>query len=372
MDRPTEFIPRPDETEYIHRVEPDYPTTDPDDYSARRGSFDGLGGNGVNGMNGRGRDFDDTVVGANDLTMVHPLDTSLLTANRMAHVDQPDDRPPVRVKDTGRTALRVIGEVLITLGMVVLLFVVYEVYITNIFSAQKQANATSALDKEWGSDTVTGGAGPQRSNHFAVADGHGIAKLYIPALGHDFHFTVIEGITPDDLAIGPGHYPGSALPGQPGDFAVAGHRVGMGAPFDDLGLVQSCDAIVIETQSDWYVYRTLPMSGEVAGWAGGKGLTNHCAGPNGDGKVQPLTGLYTKTVGQEIVLPSEGDVVAPVPHHPNAQLSAGQEVSLLTLTTCNPKFSAAQRMIVHAVLVKDWQKDPANANQTPPELKETS
>ncbi len=350
-------------------MEPDYPTTDPDDYSARHGSFDGptvginaVNGNGVNGV----------VPGADDLTVVHPLDRSLLTANRMAHVDQPDDRPPAAEKDTGRTVLRTIGEVLITAGMVVLLFVVYELYITNIFSAQKQANATSALDKEWGADTVTAGAGPQRSNHFGVTDGHGIAKLYIPALGQDFHFTVIEGITTDDLAIGPGHYPGSALPGQPGDFAVAGHRVGQGAPFDDLGLVQSCDAIVIETQSDWYVYRMLPMSGEVAGWADGKGRTNHCAGPNGDGKVEPLTGLYSRTVGQEIVLPSEGDVVAPVPHHPSARLSAGQMASLLTLTTCNPKFSAAQRMIVHAVLVKDWQKDPANANQTPPELKETS
>ena len=129
---------------------------------------------------------------------------------------------------------------------------------------------------------------------------------------------------------------------------------------------------VLNTQSDWYVYRLLPMSGEAASWATGKGKTTQCTGPNGEGKVQPLTGLYAKTVGQEIVLPTEGDVVAPVPHYPGAQLSAGQEVSLLTLTTCNPKFSAAQRMILHAVLVKDWKKDPANPNQTPPELKETT
>jgi len=284
----------------------------------------------------------------------------------------PTDRPPVAQQETGRTVMRTLGEVLITLGMVVLLFVVYELYITNIFSAQKQANATSTLDHEW--DTVPGApaAGQQRVDHYDLTDGHGIAKLYIPALGHDYHFTVIEGVTQPDLAIGPGHYPGTALPGQPGDMAIAGHRVGQGAPFDDLGLVQSCDAIVIETQTDWYVYRTLPMANEVGSWSTTKAPTSQCSGPDGEGKVAPLTGLYAKTVGQEIVLPTEADVVAPVPHHPNANLSAGQEVSLLTLTTCNPKFSAAQRMIVHAVLTKDWKKDPAHPDDTPPELKETT
>lgn len=279
--------------------------------------------------------------------------------------DQPPVAPP---RERGRTTLRTMGEVLITAGMVVLLFVVYELYVTDIFSAQKQASATTALNKEW--DTV--GAGPARTNHYDLTDGSGIAKLYIPAFGQDYVFTVIEGTSPADLAIGPGHYPGSALPGQPGDFAVAGHRVGEGAPFDDLGLLSSCDSILIENQTDWYVYRVLPMSGEVSGWAGGQGKTAQCAGPNGEAPVQPLGGLYAQTVGREIVLPTEGDVVAPVPHHPGAQVSAGQQAALLTLTTCNPKFSAAQRMIIHAILVKDWKKDAGNPDKMPPEMKETS
>jgi sortase (surface protein transpeptidase) len=252
--------------------------------------------------------------------------------------------------------------------MVVLLFVVYELYVTNIFAAQKQANATTSLNQEW--DTV--GAGPQRTPHYDLADGHGIAKLYIPAFGQDYVFTVVEGTTQADLAIGPGHYVGSALPGQPGNFAVAGHRVGEGAPFDDLGLVRSCDAIVIETSTDWYVYRMLPLSGELANWSTGQGRTAHCDGPNGEAKVRPLGGMYQQTVGREIVLPSEGDVIAPIPHHYGAKVSEGQEASLLTLTTCTPKFSAAQRMILHAVLVKDWKKNAADATKLPPEMKETS
>jgi sortase (surface protein transpeptidase) len=277
-------------------------------------------------------------------------------------------RPPVAPrKETSRTVVRTAGEVLLTLGMVVLLFVVYQLYITNIFSAQKQASVTNQLNQEW--DTVIG---PQRTNHYDLADGNGIAKLYIPSFGQDYVYTIVEGTTDDDLAKGPGHYVGSALPGARGDFAVAGHRVSHGAPFSDLGNLSSCDAIVIESEADWYVYRVLPMSNEVAGWADGRGKTQQCSGPDGEAKVQPLTGSYTQTVGREIVLPTEGDVVAPVPHHYGLSLPANQLVPLLTLTTCNPKFSATQRMIVHAVLVKDWKKDSADPTKVPPEMRETT
>ena len=308
--------------------------------------------------------------------------------------DYPDDEPEKETRPPalagkgggGRTAVRTIGELCLTAGLVVLLFVVYEVYITNIFSAQKQNTATQALNKQW--DT----AGAARSNHFNVADGQGVAKMFIPALGADYEFTIIEGTTQADLAIGPGHYTGTAMPGQPGNFAVAGHRVGEGDPFNDIDLVQPCDAIVVETQSDWYVYRMLPLAGQRDSW--NPASNPLCNGPDGDAKVQPLGGQYSKTNGQEIVLPTEGDVIAPVPHCANISLSssqsssssdsdvvtapagcansisAGQEASLMTMTTCNPKFSDVQRLIVHAVLVKDWQKDPAHPNYTPPELKE--
>lgn len=324
QERPTEFIPRV--------REPRFPTADPD--SAFGGDL------------------------AESGTLTQVLDP----------VAEP--AAPAAPKSRTRTALRTFGEILITAGMVVLLFLVYQLYVTNIFSAQKQASATTSLDKEW--DTVGGGNGPARSNHYDVVDGHGLAKLYIPALGQDYKFTIVEGTTQDDLAIGPGHYSDSALPGQPGDFSVAGHRVGQGAPFNDLDLVHSCDALIVETQTHFFVYRMLPNKDEIPTWATGKGTDPHCSGANGEAKVNPLGGLYTKTFGQEIVLPSQADVVAPIPHEPNAQVSPAQEASLLTLTTCNPKFSSAQRLILHAVLVKDWAKNPATPNQLPPEMKETS
>lgn len=277
--------------------------------------------------------------------------------------DQDPGAPqPRRPTPMAERVSNAIGEALITLGLVVLLFVVYELYITDLFAAGKQSSATDALDSEWNG----------RSTHFDLAEGHGIAKMYIPALGADYHFTIIEGTSLDDLAIGPGHYIGTALPGQPGDFAVAGHRVGQGAPFNDLDLVASCDAIIVETQTDWYVYRMLPKTSEVVGWAQGKGAQPQCAGVNGEASVTPLTGVYSKTPGQEIVLPTAGEVVDTVPHVPNATITTKQELSLMTLTTCNPKYSASQRLIIHAILVKDWKKDPSRPNEMPPEMQETS
>jgi len=275
----------------------------------------------------------------------------------------PPEPEPRRRLSTVERVSNAIGEGLITIGLVVLLFVFYELYVTDLFAANEQASATDALNSEWSG----------RSTHFDLTEGHGIAKMYIPALGADYHFTIIEGTSLADLAIGPGHYIGTALPGQPGDFAVAGHRVGQGAPFNDLGLVSSCDAIIVETQTDWFVYRMLPETNEVAGWAQGKGAQPQCSGANdGEAPVEPLTGVYSKTPGQEIVLPTAGDVVDTVPHVPNATITAQQERSLMTLTTCNPKYSATQRLIIHAILVKDWKKDPNHPNMVPPEMQETS
>lgn len=275
--------------------------------------------------------------------------------------DEPFDSPPP--KDTARTVVRTFGELFITAGLVILLFVVYEVYWTDLISAGKQNQATSSLDTKWKDQDTVGG--PQRATHYDLADGQGFAKIYVPALGADYHFTIVEGTTDADLDIGPGHYVGSALPGQPGDFAVAGHRVGKGAPFNDLDLIGSCDAIVVETVTDWFVYRMLPTSDEVNGWAAGKGAQPQCKG------VAPLGGPYAGLVGQETVLPSQGDVIAAVPHKAELQVPAGQEVSLMTLTTCTPKFSASHRLILHAVLTNQYAKDPKNPDKAPPELKET-
>jgi sortase (surface protein transpeptidase) len=252
------------------------------------------------------------------------------------------------------------GELLVTAGVVVLLFVVYQLYITSLFSAHKQSTASTTMQKAWHNPRVT---------HVDPTDGTGMAKLYIPALGADYHFTVVQGTSESDLAIGPGHYTGTALPGRPGNFAVAGHRVGKGAPFNDLDLVASCDSIVVETAHDWYVYRTLPMPGEVDGWSTGRGAARLCSGPGGSSPVKPLHGRYSETPGRAVVAPSERDVIDPVPHHPGARPGT-KDPRLITLTTCTPKFSAAKRLILHGVLTAQYPKDSAHPDRIPPALKE--
>ncbi|MFC6088373.1 class E sortase [Saccharothrix lopnurensis] len=265
------------------------------------------------------------------------------------HEGDRDDRPALLPDTPGRKAVRAFGETLITLGLVILLFVVYEVYVTDLISAGKQDNATQALDDQWNANTVEA-PDQRREAKYDLLDGQAFAKLYIPVFGPDYKFSVVEGTTDKDLEIGPGHYKDTALPGEPGNFSVAGHRVGKGAPFNDLDLLSSCDAIVVETQTQWFVYRVLPMTDELGAWAG-RQVDPKCQ------KVSPLGAPYDKTFGQEIVLPTQGEVIAPVPYF-EGELPAAQQASLMTLTTCHPRFSDKQRLIVHAVLADSYPKAP--------------
>lgn len=245
--------------------------------------------------------------------------------------------PPHGRPDRARTAIRGLGELLLTAGLVVLLFVFYEAYFTNWSSAEKQREATAKLDDTWHNG---------RGRADQPVKGAGFAKLYVPAFGPDFVFTVLEGTDPDTLTAGPGHYLGTADPGQLGNFAVAGHRVGKGSPFNSLDELSSCDAIVVETADHWYVYRVLPLQGELADWATGKGRQPQCR------DVEPLPGRYANVVGKTVVLPSQVDVIAPVPGHPGRAATD----RLITLTTCHPQFSASERLIVHGVLVASYRK----------------
>jgi len=273
-------------------------------------------------------------------------------------------------RGVGRSLIRGFGELLITLGVVVLLFVVYEVYVTDLFGERKQAAATTAVDRVWAQSQETATVVAQAPQEMATDPqqrvptydtvlGEGFAKLRIPVLGADYVFTVVEGTDPDDLYIGPGHYSETQLPGEQGNFAVAGHRVSKGSPFNDLGLLNSCDAVVVETQDDWFVYRVLPMAEEEAAWAATPRA--HCAG------VQVQTGVYSGVYGREITLPSDYAQVLPVPTVLSTTVPPDAK-RLITLTTCHPQFSDAERMIIHGVLVASYAKAPG---YLPPELTET-
>jgi sortase A len=221
--------------------------------------------------------------------------------------------------------LRGVGQTLITAGLVILLFVVYEVWVTNIFAHQKQVEVRNALTQEWaqGDDPLVTATLPG-STQSTIPTGTGIANIYIPRLGDDYHFTIVEGTNASDLDKGPGHYSGTALPGEMGNFSVAGHRVGKGEPFLNLDQLVPGDAVVIETAKDWYVYRVL-----------GDTASGNLSTPTTEG-----------VVGREIVDPSDVGVILPVPNTRGVTPTA----ALLTLTTCHPKVTANKRMIIHANL----------------------
>jgi sortase (surface protein transpeptidase) len=237
-------------------------------------------------------------------------------------------------RDIGRTVIRGLGQTLITFGLVCLLFVVYELWVTDLFAGREQSHLSQEIHQEWAdSPTVEPApadpsqpAAPFTPAAIQVSVGRPFAVLHIPRLagGDGFSRVVVEGVAQTQLAQGPGHYIGTAMPGQPGNASFAGHRVGRGSPFLDLGELRPGDPIVVETADAWFTYRVL-----------------------GDPATGSFTGDPSGIPGQEIVLPTQLSVISPTPGGPAAGPATG---AYLTLTTCHPKFSARQRLIIHARL----------------------
>jgi len=227
----------------------------------------------------------------------------------------------VSVGDVVRTLLRGTGQTLITLGVVVLLFCVYELKVTNLYTAQAQDQLDERLLREW--DTPQPLSAPN-AKPVAAELGEGWAVLRIPALERDYRQIVVKGVGVEELKRGPGHYPGTAEAGELGNVVVSGHRTTYGAPFERFGEITPGTAVVLETRDTWFTYRVRTVS---------------------------------------IVAPSAVDVTYPVPGQPGATPTQ----RLLTMTTCHPKYSAKQRLIVtselEATLPKTEGDPPALTGQ---------
>jgi sortase (surface protein transpeptidase) len=217
---------------------------------------------------------------------------------------------------------------------VVLLFVVYELFVTDLVAAGEQADLSEQLRHEWS-------AGPVADR--PAVPGDALAVLYLPRLGADYRRVVLEGTAEQELSKGPGHYPGTAMPGERGNLAIAGHRVGRGSPFLDLDRLRPGDAIVVETADTWFVYRVL-----------------------GDRDTGSFQGDPSGIPGREIVRPTDVDVISPVP---GGRADAAPDGAWLTLTTCHPKYSAEQRLVIHAVLTDEGALK-TDAPDGPPALRE--
>ena len=152
----------------------------------------------------------------------------------------------------------------------------------------------------------------------APSEGDPLGRIELPSIGVDK--TVVFGVGRDTLRSGPGNYPSSALPGEMGNVAIAGHRTTHGAPFGDLDQLAPGDEIHLDTPAGRLTYR----------------VQGHEAGDGG-------------LLGHRIVSPSEVGVIG---DHGDDRL---------TLTACHPKYSARQRIVVSALLVTNPADPPLDA-----------
>ncbi len=199
------------------------------------------------------------------------------------------------------------GELLITLGVLLLLFAAWQLWWTDVVADRAQARIVQTLEDGF----AHGEAAPVGANGIPAAIGTdgAFAVVRIPRFGDDYARPVIEGTGRPVLALGVGHYVGTAGPGQVGNFAVAGHRTTYGRPFHDVDQLVDGDRVVVETAGDVYVY---------------------------------------EVTSREVVRPGDVGVIGPVPGDPQGTPTE----ALLTMTSCHPKYSATERFVVHGRLVE--------------------
>jgi sortase A len=233
-----------------------------------------------------------------------------------------------------RTVIGAVGRVLVTVGLLILLFVAYQLWGTGIYEARAQSDLESQFDRDLArqdsprTTTTTSGTTPATTTPIELpptpAAGDPVGVITIDKIGVDK--VVVEGTTVPDLRRAPGHYEGSAMPGQLGNAAIAGHRTTYGAPFGDLDQLVRGDTLSVRTLRGTWEYEVLPD--------------------------YPIA-----------VKPSQTEVL-----DPTIDEATGQPLATLTLTTCEPKYQATERLVVKAQLSDTNRQSPLPASDQRTEL----
>ncbi|HWL36787.1 MAG TPA: class E sortase [Frankiaceae bacterium] len=200
----------------------------------------------------------------------------------------------------GRRAMSILSIVLALAGAGMFAFP----FFTDIYSAQIQSRLRTQFEDPKYREAY-------RNRKIAI--GQGLTRLTIPKL--DVNVLVVEGTTPAALKAGAGHYTTSPLPGEAGNVAIAGHRTTYGRPFNRMDEMRAGDIVYLDTPFQRYEYRAVP-SFEFKG--------REVANPHA-------------------VKPTDYEVVGK-PDTPGAKW--------LTLTTCHPKGSARERLVLRLVFAK--------------------
>ncbi|MFM7062423.1 MAG: class E sortase, partial [Actinomycetes bacterium] len=212
-----------------------------------------------------------------------------------------------------------LGRSMVVAGLFILGFVGYQLWGTGLQTSRSQDQLAAELASDTSLDATdedTATTDPELlARDLAAAapvpavvtpqpaSGQPLGIIEIPKI--DVARVVVQGVSKSDLKKGPGHYGGTALPGQPGNAAIAGHRTTYGAPFNRIDELEPGDEIITTTPQGRFTYRVR-------------------AAPDGSGR------------GWFVVRPSGVLVLAPT------------QTNQLTLTACHPKYSARQRILVVA------------------------
>ena len=217
-------------------------------------------------------------------------------------------------------ALGICAELLITAAVICALYIVWQMWWTGVEAERAQNETTQSVD--WSDPSNNGGTvtiakaqeGDAPVQPKDAKYGDLIAQIYIPRFGSQWHRNIVEGTTLEQLnRHGLGHYDTTQMPGQVGNFAVAGHRNGYGQPLGDVDKLQEGDPIIVRTKDYWYVYH------------------------------------YTR---YEIVLPTDVHVIAPNPE----DSTANPTKRMITLTTCEPKYSTPTHRWISYGELAYWAK----------------
>ncbi|MCL2424332.1 MAG: class E sortase [Micrococcales bacterium] len=207
--------------------------------------------------------------------------------------------------------LGVVGEMLITLGLALLAFLVWQLWWTDVEANSAQKGIVEELHKDAPTPPPSYAVPGEGDPPVLAEPGKLVtfATIEVPRWSGEPARPISQGTDPKTVlnVLGVGHYDGTAMPGGVGNFAIAGHRTTFGKPFNRVEELQVGDALVIWTPETWYVYRVTSF---------------------------------------EVVRPSQYQVVAPVPNEPGVEPTLRQ----ITMTTCHPMYSAQQRFIVHGEL----------------------
>lgn len=215
--------------------------------------------------------------------------------------------------------MSVLGELLITAGVLVLLFIGWQQWFNDLVVAGRQHEQAAALSEQLQAAAQAAPSAPTPEGGPPAtappADGQEFGVLYVPRFGADYAVPLAGGTSTVRTLnkYGIGHYDDTQMPGQVGNFGIAAHRTTYGAPFNRIADLREGDKLYVQTQDGWYTY------------------------------------AYRNS---QYVPASQVSVLQPVPDAPDVATASGDR--LMTMTSCHPMFTAQERIIAYSVF-EGWQ-----------------